>query len=166
VTAPAAGLQQIVPAQVGERTVSGGRRLAAGQQHVAQVVARRQHGGEQRQAFAGGEQRADIAVAHDVGHLISLEQRIERHEDATGGGCAETGDDRFEALFEVDRDALAALQAEADEAGDEAVDRPLQLAVAHRLLAVAERDGVRIARGGVADQFDEQACISHFSGAK
>jgi hypothetical protein len=127
--------------QPGERTAAGGKRVGVDHDHVPQIVAGRQGRRQQRQALGRGDQRPHIAVAHDVGDLIGLEQGVERHEDAAGGGRAKTGDDGLEALLEVDGDPLAALQAEADEAADEAFDRLLQHAVAHRLFAVAERDG-------------------------
>jgi hypothetical protein len=79
-------------------------------------------GASKRQSFAGGDQCPHLAIAHDVGDLIGLEQRIEWHEDAAGSRCAEAGDDGLEALFEVDRDALAALQSETDEAADKTFD--------------------------------------------
>jgi hypothetical protein len=81
---------------------------------------------QQRQPLAGGDQHADVAVAQDVGDLIRLEQGVEGYEDAAGGGAAKTGDDGFRPLLEVDGDPLSALQAEADQAADEALDRLLQ----------------------------------------
>jgi hypothetical protein len=76
---------------------------------MAQVVAGRKCFLQQGQALRGGDQHADIAVTQDVADLFGLEQRVERHENATSRRCAKAGDHRFETLFEVDGDALATL---------------------------------------------------------
>ena len=81
---------------------------------MAQVVALLQCVGKQGKAFRRGNQYTHIAVAQDVADLLGLQQRIERYKDTTGSGGAKTGDDSFEALFEVDGDSLATLKSKAD----------------------------------------------------
>ena len=79
---------------------------------MSQVTASRKCFPQQGETFRGGHQHAYIAVTKDVADLLSLEQRVERHENATSGRRAKAGDYRFETLFEVDGDALATLNAQ------------------------------------------------------
>ena len=77
---------------------------------VPQVRTLGQRPREQRQALGRRDQHAHVAVAQDVGHLLRLEQRIERHEHAAGGRGAEHRDDGLDALFEIDADAFGSSQ--------------------------------------------------------
>ncbi|KFB73559.1 MAG: hypothetical protein AW09_001183 [Candidatus Accumulibacter phosphatis] len=157
-------LQQIVPAQIGERSRARRQGVGIDQDDVPQIMAHGKSRRQQRQTFGRGDERPHIAVAHDVGHLFGLEQRVQRHKDATGGSAAKTRNDGFQPLLEVDGHPLAALQAEANETADETGNGLLELSVAHRLFAVSQRDGVRLTIGRSLDQLMEQACISHFYG--
>jgi hypothetical protein len=72
----------------------------------------------------------DIAVAQDVDDLVGFEQRIDRHEDATGRGGTKGADDRFEALLQIDSDAFAATDAQSHYGGRESIDACGQLRIA------------------------------------
>ena len=103
--------------------------------HVAAVRALRELVGDERQALGRRHQNAHIAVAQDVADLLRLQQRIERHEHAPRGGRAERGDHGLEPLFEVDRNALAAREAEFAQTGSERAYARRQLAVVERIAA-------------------------------
>ena len=119
---------------------------------MAQVMALRQGVRQQGQALRRGDQHADIAVAQDVGHLLGLEQRVERHEDAAGGRRAKAGDHRLETLFQIDRDALAALQAKTDQAAGKIIDGGLQFTVIQGGFAVSQGGSLWRTVGGAGDQ--------------
>ena len=99
-----------------------------------------------------GDQHAHIAVAQDVAHLFGLEQRVQRHKDAAGGRCAKAGDHRLETLFQIDGDALAALQAECDQASGKADDGFLQLSVIQGFSTVGQGGSLGHTLGGAGDQ--------------
>ncbi len=122
------------------------------------------YGFEQRQPFRRGHQHPDIAVAQDVGDLLGFQQRIERHEDAARSRGAEAGDHRLETLFEVDGDALAALQPQSDQPPGELVDSLLQRSITERLLAVGQGNGARVALRRERNQVGKQRGIGHNSG--
>ena len=108
----------------------------AGDDDVAQIGAPPEHVREEREPLGRGHQHAHVAVAQDVGDLLGLEQRIDRHEHAAGRRGAERRDHRLEALVEIDRDAVRAGEAEGEEAGAECGDPLLKRGVVERLAAV------------------------------
>ena len=78
------------------------------QDDVPQVRAAFEHSGERRVPLGRGDQDAHVAVAQDVCDLVGLQDRVERHEGAAGGGRTEGRDDGLRTLVEVDADSLAA----------------------------------------------------------
>ena len=128
---------------------------------MAQVVARGQRFRQQRMALRRCDQHPHIAVAHDVGDLLGLEQRIQWHEYTAGRGRAETGDHRFKTLFEVNGNPLAALQTEVDGAVREILLRRCQIGIADRLFGEGQRNGFRRAIGRAEDQVGEQKGVGH-----
>ena len=129
---------------------------------VPQVVAVSDAFRQQGVALGRGDKHAHVAVAHDVGDLLGLEQRVDRDEDASGGWRAEAGDDGFETLFQVDGDALAALQAEADDAVGEIALRRSQFGVTDRLFGEGERRSVGVTISRARDQVGEQKSVGHW----
>jgi hypothetical protein len=75
---------------------------------MAQIRAGGEHLAQQHQPLRRGDQHADVAVLQDEGHLLRLEDRVDRDEHRASGGGAEAGDHGFDALVEVDGDAVAA----------------------------------------------------------
>lgn len=128
---------------------------------MAQVVAAGQGVAQGGEALGRGHQHAHVAVLQDVADLLGLEDRVDRHEHAAGRAGTEEGGDGFGALVEVDRDALAALEAEPDQPAGKAHDRVVELGIALRGARKAERGGVRDASGGGGDQVVEQSGVIH-----
>ncbi len=60
----------------------------------------------ERQPLGRRHQHAHVAVAQDVGDLLRLEQRIDRHEHAAGRGRAERWRRPSRSAFEIDADAM------------------------------------------------------------
>jgi len=135
------------------RRARGGR---ADQHHLAQVVAGGEAVAERGQSFRAGDQHAYVAVAQDVANLPGLEDRVHRHEHAPGSAGAERSDDELGALVEVDGDALAAGEAEAEQSGAKARGRGLQFAIRGTYAAAGNGDRCRIAVGGGVDEMVEQ----------
>ena len=132
--------------------------MLADHDHLPQVRARGEGLGDCVQALGAGHDHADVAVAQDVADLLGLEQRVDRHEHGAGVRGAEGHCDRLEPLVEVERDALAALDAHPDEPGGDAVDEVGQFAVTERCVEVGQRRGVRGSTGGHERQFVEEVC--------
>ena len=110
---------------------------------MAQVATVRQSSGDQGEPVGRGKQNPHIAVLKNEGHLLRFEQRINRHKHATGGWGAETCNDCLEALFEVDRHPLAALQSERHQTGRELVHAGSQLTVRQARGAAGQRPRLR-----------------------
>ena len=157
--------EQFLPCRHRQLRRAGGgcraRRAGIDEHDVAQVGTRPERPAELRQPLGRGHEHAHVAVAQDVADLVGLQQRIERHEDAARRRRAEAGDHGLEALFQVDRDALAAPQAERAQSGSTARDGGLQIGIGDRRGAVRQRHGIGRRVGGTADQFVEQDGFGH-----
>ena len=117
--------------------VRGGQVVGAGadDDHVAQIRPRLVEREQARGALRGRHQDLDIAVARDVGGLLGLEQRVDRHEDRTSARSAPGGDDRFGALLDPDTDARGARNVERTQRGGETPHLAGQFGIRKRGLA-------------------------------
>src|SRR5581483_10301348 len=97
-------------------------------------------------------QKADIAVAQDVGDLARLQHGIYRHKDATGRRHSQHSDHCLEALFEIDADSLASCEAERGERIGRSLALTPQGLIIEGLPAIAERDPVGLATGCFLDK--------------
>ena len=133
----------------------------AGEHHVAQVVAAGERVAQGGEALGRGHQHAHVAVLQDVADLFGLEDRVDRHEHAARRAGTEEGGDGVRALVEVDRDALAVLEAQRQQAGSEAAEFGVELGVALGGARERQRRGVGIALGRSGDQVVEQGGVVH-----
>jgi hypothetical protein len=126
-----------------------------------QIVAVVERVAERGEAFCGGDEDADRAVAQDVADLRGLEHGVDRHEDAARGAGAEGGGDELGALVEIDPDALGAGEAQPGQAAGESVERGLELLVAQLPVAGNHGDACGIACGRGLDEVVEQVFGVH-----
>ena len=99
---------------------------------MAQVRALAQGTGKQRQTIGRGHENPNIAVLQDKADLLRFEKRIDWHEYAARRWRAETCDNRFEPLLQVDRDAIGTLQAQCHQPGAELADRRVKAGIRER----------------------------------
>ena len=83
---------------------------------------------------------------------LALQDRVDGHEHAAGGGGAEDRHDGLDPLVEVDADPVAALEPALPEPGAEGGDVAPQLAVALRDVLKRERRRVRAGGGHVGHE--------------
>lgn len=96
-----------------------------------------------------------------MGNLPGLKQGIDRDQDGAGRRNAETRDDGFEALFEIDRDPLASGQTQPNQAAGTLEDCLVQLAVGQMGCAIGQGYGIRRGSGRMGDELVQQEGIRH-----
>ena len=97
------------------------------------------------------DQRLGAAIGQHIGDLGLLLARAEQHRDEAQLRRRKQDQRKLDAVAEQDRNAVAALQAEALEARGDLLRAPHRLAPRQPLVAADQRLAVAIARGGLLD---------------
>jgi hypothetical protein len=155
------GGQRRGPADHAQRTQVGQLVGGAGHDHRVQRATLRQTRRQRAQAVGRGHQHAHGAVAGDEGDLIGFEQRIDRHEHATGGSGAEHRAHVLDALFKIDGDALAAAQAQRQQRAGHLPDLGRQAGIVEAPGAMYQRFGARRAARGFKNKIVDE--VAHRS---
>jgi hypothetical protein len=128
---------------------------------MSKIMASRQRVGKQREPLCRRNKYAYIAVAKDIPHLLRLQQRIERDEYAAGSRRAETRDNRFEAFFQVDCNALSSLESKAHEPAVETAYGVREFAVTQSAAVVGQGWRLGGPVRGKRDQIGQKGGVSH-----
>ena len=120
-------------------SITSGSTCAPAPRNASQLGAEQNHVLDRRvmqllaqdlQALGRRDEHAHAAVGEDVGHLLGLQDRVDRHEHPARGGGAEDRHHGLDPLVEVDADPIAALEPERLQTAAEGGDLVPQLGVA------------------------------------
>ncbi len=89
------------------------------------------------------EQQPRLTVARHVGEVLRRRARRQRRDDDPGAQGPEKGRDVFDRARRADRDRLARSHAVALQRGGDAIDQPIEFAIAQAPFAVDQRDALR-----------------------
>jgi hypothetical protein len=112
------------------------------------------------QAFGRRDEHSHVAVAQDVGNLLRLQQRIERHEHRAGTHRAEGSGHELQSLFQIDADTFTACNAELDQSPGEQLDGLRKFAVAKRPRLVRQCGTIGLRQCRAQWKLMKQSCIA------
>ena len=138
-----------------------GRLSSTHDQRCSQIGTVSQERRQELQPFGGRDQDLDIAVAQDVGHLVRLEQRIDRNEYAARRSGAEHRDDGLRPLVHVHRNARGTVEAEVQHRRRAPAYALRQLAIGEAQVLVEQRIGLASALGSVEGKLVDEMGHSH-----